>query len=412
MIIVSSEEYDKIVKSGFKELRKLLHQGLRDEDLKIALERSWKNYMENYKRAIENYPYVKELAREVRKIKEESISNLESLVEKASSNIEKNGGRTYLARDSREAKKIVEEIVEDAKFIVKSKSMTGEEIGLREYLESKGVQVVETDIGEFIIQLLNSKPMHTVAPSLHVRREQVAEVLREKLKAEVRGEDIPGMVEAIRKYLREAYFKADVGITGSNVISAETGSVFVIENEGNARLSSGAPRKHVVIAGVEKIVPKFLDAVKVVEVTMRYAGFNIATYLNVISGPSKTGDIEQVSVLGAQGPKELHVVLLDNGRIRASKDPVLKEGLYCLKCGACMYVCPTFRIYGGLWGGKAYVGGIGVVWTAITESLEEAYNQSLFCGLIGRCKVQCPVEIDIPKIIREIRKRHLSSLNF
>lgn len=410
MIVISSEEYDKISKSNFKELKKLLHKGLEDEDLRIALERSWKNYMKNFKEAVETYSYVKKLARDVRKIKEYSISNIESLLDKATVNLEKNGASVYLARDSEEAKKIIGDLVEGSELLVKSKSMTGEEVGIREYLESRGVKVLETDIGEFIIQLLNSKPMHTVAPSLHVRREHVAKILREKLEAQVGEDDIPGMVEAIRKYLREAYFKADVGMTGSNVIAAETGSIFIIENEGNARLSSGAPRKHVVLAGVEKIVPTFLDAVKVAEVTMRFAGFKIATYLNVISGPSKTGDIEQVGVQGAQGPKDLNVILLDNGRLKASKDPVLREGLYCLKCGACMYVCPTFRLYGGLWGGKAYVGGIGVVWTAITEGLREAYIQSLFCGLIGRCKVQCPVEIDIPKIVREIRRRYLSTL--
>ena len=205
--------------------------------------------------------------------------------------------------------------------------------------------------------------------------------------------------------MRKKFIEAEVGISGANVIAADPGLIFILENESNTRLATSLPEKHIVIAGMEKVVPTLYDAIKVADVIMKYAGYRTVSYLNVIGGPSKTGDIEKKVVYGAHGPKELHVVFLDNGRVKASKDPILKEALYCLRCGACMYVCPVFRQYGGYWGGEVYVGGIGVIWTAITEGLEKAYMPSFLCLLDGGCTEQCPVKIDQSKIIRAIRRK-------
>jgi len=214
------------------------------------------------------------------------------------------------------------------------------------------------------------------------------------------------MVAIVKELLRRKYVEADVGISGANVIAADTGAVVIIENEGNARLATGLPPVHIVVAGIEKIVPTFQDAMKVAEVIWRYANYKMPSYVNIIAGPSKTGDIEKTITFGAHGPREFHLVLVDNGRSKAAKDPVLKEALYCLRCGACMYACPTWRVYGGFWGGDVYVGGIGVIWTAITRGIEEAYPHSLLCVYAGNCVEQCPLHINTPEMIREIRKRY------
>lgn len=408
MRMLSSEELRRLVaERGFDGLLKLLREVSQSEVLRSALDRAYANYLEGFGRAVGRFPHTRKLAEEVRRVKEYSIAHIEELVERACDRISSaKNAYCYVAKDAQEARKLVAEILGDSKLVVKSKSITSEEVGLREYLEKLGKEVVETDLGEFLIQHLGSKPMHVTSPSIHVTREVVAELLTKLTGRSVSADDVAGMVSIVRERLRRAYFEADAGISGANAVAADTGALLIIENEGNARLVTGLPEKHVALVGVEKIVPTLLDALKVAEVTLRFSGYEMASYISIVGGPSKTGDIEKKVTYGAHGPRELHVVFVDNGRIRASKDPVLKEALYCLRCGACMYVCPTFRLCGGYWGGSVYVGGIGVAWTAITEGLEQAYVHSLFCSLDALCREQCPMRIDVPRIVREIRRRY------
>ncbi len=379
---------------------------LQDKNLVTALKRAVKSYRASRARVLQKFPHTYKLAEEVRKIKERSIEMMPELIKIASENMTENGISVHFARDAESGKKIVYDLLSDCNCVVKAKSMTTEELKLREFLEDKGIEIWETDLGEFIIQMLNEKPMHIITPAIHLPRETIAKVLSERIEGIDTNCDVQKIVRAVKLYLRDKFLSADAGISGANVVAAETGSIVIIENEGNARLVTGLPEKHIAVIGVEKIVPTLSDALKVAEVTWRFAGYTVPSYLNVISSPSKTGDIEKVIVKGAHGPSELHVVFLDNGRIRATQDKYLKEALLCLRCGSCMYECPVYQKLSGHWGGDAYTGGIGVAWTAITGG--DYVNMAFLCLLCGKCAEICPMKIDSSEIIRELRRRVLS----
>ncbi|RLI72019.1 lactate utilization protein, partial [Archaeoglobales archaeon] len=353
----------------------------------------------------EKYPQTIELAREVREIKKRSIDELKDNIKIAMESLEDNGINVHFAKDGREANKLIYDLI-DGNTVVKSKSMTSEEIGLRNFLESNGIEVWETDLGEFIIQILNEKPMHVITPAIHLTKDRIVEVLQKEINSS--SYKIQEIVDEVRKFMREKFVSARVGITGANVLSAETGSLILIENEGNIRLTSTLPEKHIAIVGVEKIVYGLSDALKVAEVTWRFAGYKMPSYVDIISTPSKTGDVEKVVINGMHGAKEVHVILLDNGRLKAAENDVLKEALYCLRCGACMYECQVYQNLSGYWG-ENYVGGIGIVWDYITKGL---INENVFCCLLcGRCKEICPVNIDCAKINRWLRGVTFPNLN-
>ncbi|OGO44068.1 MAG: lactate utilization protein C, partial [Chloroflexi bacterium RBG_16_58_8] len=283
-----------------------------DDRLRLALKRAIKSFRGNVKNALEKFPHTLDLAEEVLAIKEKAIPRMEELAGQAIAAIEENQGKGYLARTPEEALKIIADLTGTGKLVVKGKSMTGEEIGLREHLEAKGNEVYETDLGEFIIQKMGSKPMHILSPSIHVPREDVARLFSKVIGQGITEDsNIAELVAAAREYLREKFFRADIGISGANVVAAETGTLFIIENEGNIRLSTSAPPVHIALVGLEKLVPTMSDAYKVSEVTWRYANYTVPSYVSLISGPSKTGDIEKVITYGAHGPREFHVIFLD-----------------------------------------------------------------------------------------------------
>lgn len=386
-----------------KDYRKELREAASSERIRLALSRAIKSYRENTDNAIKKFPHTIELAEEVLKIKEHSIQHMHELAETAGRSIEENKGKYYLAETGTEALNIIGGLVGRDKLVVKAKSMTAEEISLREYLEQSGNEVYETDLGEFIIQKLHSRPMHILSPAIHVPREDVA-VLFSQITGEQLSPDIPGLVAAARKLLREKFFQADVGISSANVVSADTGTLFLIENEGNIRLATGAPPVHIALVGMEKLVPTLEDAFKVSEVTWRYANYAIPSYVSLISGPSKTGDIEKVTTYGAHGPGELHVIFLDGGRTKLAQDPVLRQALYCLRCGGCLYECPVFGLTAGYFGDK-YFAGIGTVWASeISQNINKAASMAYTCLTCGRCKVRCPLRIDVPEMILKIRR--------
>ncbi len=378
----------------------LLNKVSDDPVLRTALDRAISSYWKKRKQVMERYPYVKELADEVRRIKEWSIDHMDKLLDKAIVAVEAKGGKAYVAETAEEARKIVGELVGTGKVVTKAKSMTTEELKLREFLIERGNEVYETDLGEFLVQFLGPKPMHFISPSIHLTREKVAEFLKDFMGVEVDKDDVEGMVALVRKFLRDKYFSADVGISGANAFAADRGAVFLIENESNIRLSISLPPKHIAVVGMEKIVPTMSDAWKVVEVISRYGGYKVTSYINTVMGPARRGD-------GDIGPEEYHVIFLDNGRREASKDPILKQTLYCLRCGACQYLCPVFGIVGGYWAGleSAYSGGIGVMWEYITGDKETSTQHAFACLLCGRCIEACPVRINQPEVLREIRRR-------
>jgi L-lactate dehydrogenase complex protein LldG len=393
-----------------EEYAKRLTAAIRNKRIKMALERAIASYRKNVEEELAKFPHTPQFAEEVRTIKEASISKMEELVKRAMDSIKDLKGEAYLAKTGNEARRIIGELAGSGKTIVKSKSLTSEEVGLREYLEELGNTVYETDLGELIIQFLGIKPTHLINPSIHVPREDVAELLT-RVTGKVVPPEISREVEVVRQLLRGKFVEADIGISGANVVAAETGSLIVIENEGNARLSTGFPPVHIAIVGVEKVVQTLSEAMRVAEVTWRYATGRTPSYVNIISGPSKTADIEKTVTYGVHGPKEFHVVFLDNGRFEAAENPLFREALYCLRCGACLYECPVFALTAGEFGEK-YFGGIGAVWTAIisggiTGNLEGLASATLVgytCLTCGRCKVKCPVKIDISGMIVELRK--------
>jgi L-lactate dehydrogenase complex protein LldG len=282
--------------------------------------------------------------------------------------------------------------------------MVSEEIHLNKLLEKLGNKVYETDLGEFIIQLRNEKPTHILNPSVHIPKEEVAKTFSKLLGRAIEA-DIPTLVGVAREYLRDKFCNADIGITGANVIAANTGTMFIIENEGNARFVSNAPPMHICITGVEKVVPTLSDAFKVVQVLPPYAtGVLMSAYVSMITSPSRTADIEKTLVYGAHGPKELHVVFLDNGRTEMLKDPIFREALYCLRCGGCMYECPVYRVIGGSFGHN-YFGGIGIIWSAFTSGEETVAAAIDACTKCGRCLEVCPVDIDTPKMVEKLKER-------
>ncbi|MCS7103040.1 MAG: LUD domain-containing protein [Candidatus Korarchaeum sp.] len=379
------------------DVSKLLVEASSDEFLRLSLDRANLSYWELRKGVFTKYPYLRELADSVRRAKEISLSRMEELTQIAMESVERNGGVAYLARTPEEAKSIVNDIVGNGRVVVKGKSIVSEEVKLRESLIERGKEVYETDLGEFLVQFIGPKSMHFITVSIHLTREKVAEFLRGFLRTDVDKDDIEGMVALVRGFLRRKYFEADVGMSGANVLAADDGFAFIIENESNVRLSTSLPRKHIVLVGMEKVVPTMEDAWRVVEIITRYSGYKVSSYVNIVRGPQR----------GGVGPEEFHVVFLDNGRVESSRDPLLSEALLCLRCGACQYLCPIFWLVGGYWGGlkSVYSGGIGVIWEYITGSKEEAEKHSFACLLCGRCKEACPMRIDQARILRGIRSR-------
>jgi len=390
------------MKAAFDEYYHRLLSAFRNEKIALAIERATASYRKNVTTALTKYPHTVELAKEVRSIKERSLERWEELLREAMDNIVSNKGQAYFAKTASDAKKIIGDLVGKEKMVVKSKSLTAEEIGLRQHLQSLGNEVWETDLGEFIIQLLDEEPMHILSPSIHVPREEVAKLFSNVMKKSIPA-DIQEEVGAAKKFLRNKYIAAQVGISGANVVAADTGAVFVVENEGNARLVTGLPEKHIVLVGIEKLVPTLSDAFKVAEVTWRYAQYTIPSYLSIIGGPSKTGDIEKAITYGAHGPKEYHVVFIDNGRSELAKDPELKEALYCLRCGGCMYECPIFSLVGGRFGHKYFI-GYGAAWELVVSGLEWAAPIAYTCLRCERCKERCPVNINTAKIVLKVRR--------
>jgi len=390
--------------SVFTEYKKRIMDAAHNERIRIALTRAIKSYRANINTALEKFPHTIEMAKEVREIKEKAISEMDKLAQQACEAIEFNKGKAYIAKTAEDALKIIQELVGTGKLIVKGKSMTGEEIELREHLEEWGNEAYETDLGEFIIQKLGSRPMHILAPAIHVPKEDVARLFSEITGEKLPPDDIARLVATARKLLREKYFEADIGMSGANVVAADTGALFLIENEGNIRLATGAPPVHIALVGMEKLVPTFSDACKVAEVTWRYANYTIPKYISVVSGPSATGDIEKVTTYGAHGPKELHVIFMDDGRTELAKHPILRQALYCLRCGGCLYECPVFAVTAGHFGDK-YFASNGAVWAAmISRDMEKAASLAYTCLTCGRCKIRCPVEIDGPEMIVALRK--------
>jgi iron-sulfur cluster protein len=304
----------------------------------------------------------------------------------------------FLATSPEEAQNYILSVAQaqNARLIVKSKSMASEEIHLNARIEQAGMEVCETDLGEWIIQLAHQRPSHMVLPAIHLTRDDVARLFSRQTHEEL-DSDIPRLVEVARRELRAKFLTADIGITGANIAVAETGSLVLCTNEGNARLVSTLPKTHIAVVGLEKLVERFEDIQPILTALPKSATAQLITsYVSIITGPVENTD-------GSR--KDLHIVLLDNQRTKMAADPVFREALQCIRCGSCLNVCPIFRLVGGHVFGKVYTGGIGTILTAWFDALEESKDIQSLCIQCGTCKDFCPGKIDIPELIRELRDR-------
>ena len=339
---------------------------------------------------------------ELRKIKEESIDNIFELKKKAIENLSKNGVKVIEAKDSKQAIKEIKEIIGKEKLIIKSKSNTANEIDLNDALKDK--ELIETDLGDFIVQIFEGEDLHPVLPAVNLTPEEISKKIKEKFGVNIKAtpEEI---AKFVREHLREKIFKAKVGITGANIISSE-GSIFILENEGNISLTSRIPDKHIILTSFDKIVGTREEALKIVKAAGVFGtGQDYPVYVNIISGPSKTADIQNKLITGAQGAKEVYLILLDNKRSEILNSE-FKELLYCINCGACLNFCPVYHQIFTRYGAKYFSGAKGVISSYFKESNKDAYNNgAFFCTTCQQCKENCPMKIDLSSMIRNLRKQ-------
>ena len=362
-------------------------------------------FPERRRLAVERLPEFEALRDIGKSIKDHTLEHLDFYLELFEENVLSSGGQVHWARTPEEARAAVLQICRsvDAKIVTKGKSMIAEEVGLNEYLEQNAITPVETDLGEYIIQLRHEPPSHLIAPAIHLMKEQVADTFRD-----AHGELDPGrslaearqLCDEARAVLRPRFLAADVGITGANFLVAETGSSIIVTNEGNGDLTQTLPRVHIVMASLEKLVPTLEDATTLLRLLARSAtGQEFSSYTTVSTGPRRPGDLD--------GPEQYHVVLLDNGR-SALLGGEFQDMLRCIRCAACMNHCPVYAAVGGHAYGWVYSGPMGAVLTPSLLGLAEAGhlpNASTFCG---KCESVCPVKIPLPKMMRHWRERQFT----
>jgi iron-sulfur cluster protein len=386
--------------------RRRAKKALKDVNLQIALGRASSQHNNKYLQTSREIPW-EEYKHQARAIREKNVGRLPELIERFTREAEKAGARVHRASAPQEATDIVLQIAREkkARLIVKSKSMVSEEIGLNDALEKSGLQVVETDLGEWIIQLAGDRPSHITAPALHLTKEKIAEVLSRSLGRPVPA-DAREIVRIAREEMRKHFIQADIGVSGANFAVAESGTLVIVSNEGNVRLATTLPPVHIALVTAEKFVETLEEATLLIKaLTVASSGKKLTSYVSFITGPSSTTDIEKENVVGVHGPQEVHIIILDNGRLALAENADFKDVLFCLKCGGCMLVCPVFQSVGGhVFGGPVYPGGIGTLLTAMTRSLRESYPTLDLCADCKRCEEFCPVGIPTGELLLRIKE--------
>jgi len=396
-----SEEYKKFLEktekiSFDKEHRKKIHFNI--SRYYSAVEKGRKQYS--------NLELAKERAS---KIKQNVINNLENYLTEFEGNFNKGGGKIIWAQNKEEVIEKVKKIIEkhNVKSIVKSKSMTTEEIDFNESFEKEKVEILETDLGEYIVQLDNEKPYHIVTPAMHKSKEDIAELFNRKFNTPI--DNTPEQItKFVRNLLREKFLEADIGVTGGNFIIADIGGIAVTENEGNTLLSVSFPQIHIVIVGIEKLIPSIKDLDLFWSLLSTYGtGQKITVYNTILRGPKKEDEID--------GPEEMYVFLLDNERTKILELKEQRRALCCIRCGACLNFCPVYKNIGGHAYGSTYSGPIGSIITPHLKGIEKFKHLSFASSLCGKCTQECPVKIDIHKLLlfnrRDFSKKKYSKKN-
>jgi L-lactate dehydrogenase complex protein LldF len=333
-----------------------------------------------------------------RAIKDATLAELDTHLATLTDSVERRGGKVHFAVDGEEACQTIVAIIRarGARKVVKSKSMTSEEIHLNQALEAAGMEVVETDFGEYIIQVAGHRPSHIVGPALHLSAQDVAGILSGEA-GQTLSDDREELAAFARRQLRMRFAEAEVGITGANFAVAETGTIALISNEGNARLTTSLPKVHIAVMGVEKVIPKMADLPYFLKVLARAAtGQKLSVYTSLVSGTRREGEID--------GPEEFHLIILDNGRLEILQGP-LRESLFCIRCGACLNACPIYRNVGGHAYGGVYAGPIGAVLTPLYDGLPQNHHLPHASSLCGACQAACPVKIAIPEMLVQLREQ-------
>ena len=380
-----------------QEFKHSIDQALHNANLTGALGKFSEAWRANRAKIYEGIDF-EELRGRIAERKAYAVDHLKELCDLFQKNAEAKGAKVFRSNDPARVREYILQVARDnnVRTVVKSKSMASEEIHLNSYLEKAGLQVKETDLGEWIIQLAGQTPSHMVMPAIHMTKEEVSDLFSKEVDERL-STDIPRLVKVARDELRSKFLEADMGISGANIAVAETGSILTVTNEGNARLVTTLPKVHVAIIGIEKIVATFADIAPILKALPRSATAQMLTsYVTIITGQTPNTD-------GSR--KELHIVLMDNKRTEMAADPMFKEALQCIRCASCLNICPIFRLVGGHVFGKVYTGGIGTILTAWHDNLKSSEDIQGLCIQCGACKDVCPSKIDIPGLILEIRRR-------
>lgn len=380
-------------------------KALKDKTLRKALVKATNRFRSARKNAVDTVEDWEELRNEARKIKEHTINNLDKYLVELEKSIKRVGGEVHWAKDAEEANKIIINIAlkNGVKKVVKSKSMATEEIELNKALKKYNIESIETDLGEYILQLSEEHPSHIIAPAIHKTKDHISKLFSEKFDIP-EYDDPKDLAKVAREKLRDDFISANMGVSGVNFAVAETGTIAVVENEGNARLTTTLPKIHVALMGIEKIIPKFDHLSIFLSLLARSAtGQKSSSYVSFITGPKRKKDKD--------GPEQFHLILLDNGRSNILANEETKETLYCIRCGACLNICPVYRQVGGHSYGWVYSGPIGAVITPQLLGIEKAHQLPFASSLCGACKDVCPVKIDFPKVLLNLRSKVKSSNN-
>src|SRR5262245_6573418 len=372
------------------------HSALSDATLQSALKNATGTFIERRREAIASVNDWEALRRRARRVKEHTINHLDHYLERVVENVQAQGGKVFWAPTGEDVSRYIIDLAcaRGVNSVVKSKSMATEEIELNHALEAAGIIPIETDLGEYIIQLAHEKPSHIIVPAIHKTRAQIADLFAEKLR-QGRPREVAEITALARKRLRNEFLSAGMGITGANFLIAETGTVVLVENEGNIRLSTQVPKIHVAVVGIEKVIPRFTDLSVFLRLLARSGtGQKQTAYVSFLNGPRKSD------------PKagfEFHLVLMDNGRTRILADEHMRESLYCIRCGACLNVCPVYQKIGGQAYGWIYSGPIGGVISPQLKSLQQAGELPYALSLCCACRDSCPVQINLPDMLLGLR---------
>jgi L-lactate dehydrogenase complex protein LldF len=372
------------------------HRALGDAILQTALKNATTTFIDRRRTAITTVADWEALRKRGRRIKEHTINHLDYYLEQLVAKVSELGGKVFWAQTGDDVCRYVIELAKarGVETVVKSKSMTTEEIELNHALEAARIRPIETDLGEYIIQLAREKPSHIIVPAIHKTRQQIAELFKEKLQTGDISE-VAEITAVARARLRNEFLTAGMGITGANFAIAETGTIVLFENEGNIRLSTQVPKLHVAVVGIEKVIPRFEDLSVFLRLLPRSGtGQKQTAYVSFLNGARRQSD-----------DHEFHLILMDNGRTRILADEQMRESLYCIRCGACLNVCPVYQKIGGQAYGWIYPGPIGAVISPQLQGLRQASELPFASSLCGACKDACPVQINLPDLLLALRSK-------